>query len=104
MLACDFYRRQEVAKVMFLQVSVCPGGVPGLGGVSQHALRQTPPGETATPADSTHPTGMHSCFKFEMTENKNFAITTHTSQRLEFFYSLIIIIYWFIQSGIIFWI
>ena len=57
-----------------------PGGVPGLGGacsggvcsgggawsgggvVSQHALRQTPPGETATAADGTHPTGMHSCF------------------------------------------
>ena len=38
-----------------------PGGVPGrgvllLGGVSQHALRQT-----ATVADGTHPTGMHSC-------------------------------------------
>ena len=51
-------------------------GVPGPGGsaltgggclvpgglVSQHALRQTPPGETATAADGTHPTGMHSCF------------------------------------------
>ena len=23
---------------------------------------QTPPGETATAADGTHPTGMHSCF------------------------------------------
>ena len=31
------------------------------GGASQHALRQTPPGETATAADGTHPTGMHSC-------------------------------------------
>ena len=47
-----------------------PGGVPGAGGclvwgveglVSQHALRQTPPGEMATAADGTHPTGMHSC-------------------------------------------
>ena len=33
------------------------GGCPGLGGVSQHALRQTPQ-QTATAAD---PTGMHSC-------------------------------------------
>ena len=55
-----------------------PGGclVPGGGGsapgqegglVSQHALRQTAhpptPGETATAADGTHPTGMHSCTK-----------------------------------------
>ena len=30
--------------------------------VSHHALRQIPPmGETATAADGTHPTGMHSC-------------------------------------------
>ena len=29
------------------------------GGLSQHALRQTPP--TATAAGGTHPTGMHSC-------------------------------------------
>ena len=38
-------------------------GVPGPGEVvSQHALRQVPhPGETATAADGTHPTGMHSC-------------------------------------------
>ena len=37
------------------------GGVsrPTLGGVSQHALRQTPP--TATAATGMHPTGMHSC-------------------------------------------
>ena len=46
------------------------------GGVSQHALGQTPPWAdnplgrqppvrhppTATAADSTHPTGMHSCY------------------------------------------
>ena len=39
------------------------GGVPGPGGVGIPApLRQTPPGETATAADGTHPTGMHSCF------------------------------------------
>ena len=39
-----------------------PGGL-----VSQHALRQTPPSperETATAADGTHPTGMHSCFSY----------------------------------------
>ena len=82
--------RKEVAKVMFLQVSVCPqagevsqhalqvvshhalqevsrgdlllGGMSGPGrAVSQHALRQNPLGETATAVDGTHPTGMHSC-------------------------------------------
>ena len=40
------------------------GGCPGPGPrvcVSQHALRQTPPQQTATAADGTHPTGMHSC-------------------------------------------
>ena len=45
-------------------VGVWSQGVPGLGGlVSQHVLRQTPSplGETATAADGTHPTGMHSC-------------------------------------------
>ena len=74
----------EVAKVMFLQVSVIlstgtGGGVPGPGGllwgvpgpgglVSQHALRQTPPGETPTAADGTLPTGMHSCFTWQYLE------------------------------------
>ena len=38
----------------------CPG--PGPGGVSQHVLRKTPQ-QRATAAGSTHPTGMHSCFK-----------------------------------------
>ena len=41
------------------------GGGPGLGrgDLPQHALRQTypPPHQTATAADGTHPTGMHSC-------------------------------------------
>ena len=41
-----------------------PGGCPGPGGVSQHALRQTPPKQMATAAGSMHPTGMHSCFFF----------------------------------------
>ena len=31
-------------------------------GVSQHALRQTPPLQMATAMGSTHPTGMHSCW------------------------------------------
>ena len=30
-------------------------------GCIQHALRQTPPQQTATVVDGTHPTGMHSC-------------------------------------------
>ena len=84
--------RNEVAKVMFLHACVCPqgrgsapegclleggawswgwgvcsrgclvpGGVCSWGGwyPSMHSL---PPGETATAADGTHPTGMHSCF------------------------------------------
>ena len=38
--------------------------------VSQHALRQTPPGETATTADGTHPTGMHSCLILHCTFKK----------------------------------
>ena len=67
-----FTVRNEVANLIFLQVCVCPQGgacsrevrlILGGGGVcsggcllpgglvSQHALRQTPPGETATAAD-----------------------------------------------------
>ena len=78
----------SATKVMFLQVSVCPRGM-----VSQHALQQVsrgvsapggplrgggcllrgdvcvetppPPKQTATVANGTHPTGMHSCtFKY----------------------------------------
>ena len=44
------------------------GGVPGPRGlalVSQHALRQTPLPQTATVADDTHPTGMHSCLIYD---------------------------------------
>ena len=48
-----------------------PGGAWSRGVlVSQHALRQTPhppPGETATAADGTHPTGMHSCLPLKIT-------------------------------------
>ena len=74
--------RNEVAKVMFLQVCVCPqgGGIPGclatgvrgggclFGGVCSWGAgipacteTEPPPGEMATAADGTHPTGMHSC-------------------------------------------
>ena len=54
---------------------VWPGGSPGhtqggvstgphQGEVSQHALRKTPPcQQMATAVGSTHPTGMHSCFR-----------------------------------------
>ena len=62
------------------------GGVPGPGGcvsgpggtllpgvVSQHALRQTLPlGETATAADSAHPTGMHSCWYMTVNGERHF--------------------------------
>ena len=63
-----FYRPQRsCGKVMFLQLSFCPRGR-----VCQTPPRQTPPlvdtppdrhpqPETATAADDTHPTGMHSC-------------------------------------------
>ena len=70
----------EVVKVMFLQVCVCPQGglLPGgsvcsggclvqgglLPGVGIPACTEAdPPGETATAADGMHPTGMHSCSK-----------------------------------------
>ena len=44
----------------------CPGPGPG-GCVLQRALRQTPPPQqTATAADGTYPTGMHSCFKLHV--------------------------------------
>ena len=40
-----------------------PGGVPAPRGclVPGGCLVETPPGGTATAADGTHPTGMHSC-------------------------------------------
>ena len=53
-----FYRPQtKFAKVMFLQVSVCPQGGGGLhpGGFS---IGGAPSGQCA---GGTHPTGMHSC-------------------------------------------
>ena len=47
-------------------VSALGGLVPGRGGAWSGAWypgmhRGSPPGETATAADGTHPTGMHSC-------------------------------------------
>ena len=69
-----FTVRKELAKVMFLHLSVCPqGGLPQciLGyhppeqappSRSRPPLRsRPPPQQTATIADGTHPTGMHSC-------------------------------------------
>ena len=80
-----FTVRNEVAKVMFLHLSVCPqGGVclsacwdttPPSTQEQAPPQEQTPPlgpdppsrhppptQQTATVADGTHPTGMHSCF------------------------------------------
>ena len=77
-----FTVRNEVAKVMILQTCVCPHGVVCLSACwdtppprSRHPHQeQTPPGahtprehtpqETATAADGTHPTGMHSCYYY----------------------------------------
>ena len=42
-----------------------------VGGISQHALRQTPPKQTATAADGTHPTGMHSCSNLFLLKRTN---------------------------------
>ena len=42
--------------------SVCQEFCPHGGGVCLSACWDTPPQQTATAADGTHPTGMHSCF------------------------------------------
>ena len=55
-----------------------------MGGVSQYALGQTPPGQTppspptVTAADDTHPTGMHSCYWMQMNcvRNCNYSVFT----------------------------
>ena len=46
-----------------VQAQAWGGGVQAQArrGVFQHALRQTPPQQTATAAGGTHPTGMYSC-------------------------------------------
>ena len=63
--------RNEVAKVMFLHLSVCPQGrdlpqcMLGYPPEEQAPPRdQDPPQQTAKVTDGTHSTGMHSCFKF----------------------------------------
>ena len=88
MMSLIFTVRKEVAKVMFLQACVCPHGGVCLSACwdttppSRHPPRsrppwstpreqtpprrrtpgsRPPPGEMATAADGTHPTGMHSC-------------------------------------------
>ena len=50
---------------MFLHLCVCPRGGGGGGAPGQVPPRQVPPPprQTATAADGTHPTGMHSCSK-----------------------------------------
>ena len=66
----SYYRPQtKFAKVMFLHLSVshsvhgggCPG--PGPGGCILTCTEADTPQQTATAADGTHPTGMHSCYK-----------------------------------------
>ena len=75
-------RNSSCRKVMFSQVSVCPRGGSCTSPMARHhtplgrhpgqtphpparhPLGRHPPGQTATAADGTHPTGMHSCFKF----------------------------------------
>ena len=55
---------------MLSQVSVCPQGrgvhppvveTPGQADTPLHGQADAPPRQTATAADGTHPTGMHSC-------------------------------------------
>ena len=60
----NIYRTQRsCGKVMFLHLFVSHSV--HKGGVSQHALGQTspPPLPTATAADGTHPTGVHSVYQ-----------------------------------------
>ena len=74
MLLCSFFFtvRNEVAKVMFLQASVCPrgGGGWGGGGVCLSACWDTPPRADTpgsrhppeqTPLQSRHPLSRHPC-------------------------------------------
>ena len=61
------------------------------GGVSQHSLRQTSPQQTATAADSTHPTGMHSCYDikciktltvYRLSHHESFSFCTQLSETI----------------------
>ena len=94
--AINTVRNSSCGKVMFSQVSVCPQGggkvYTALAGrpllevrhpLGRHPLAgrhppgwQTPPGQadtplqqTATAADGTHPTGMHSCLSILISGN-----------------------------------
>ena len=66
---CAWSRREDCSWGRGCLVpGVCSGGVPGPGGSAPRRVgipactEADPPGETATAADGTHPTGMHSCF------------------------------------------
>ena len=48
-------------------IPACTGADTPWADISQHALGQTSPPPTATAADGTHPTGMHSCYYCLMT-------------------------------------
>ena len=50
---------------------------PGLGDVSQHVLRQTPPQQMATAAGGTHPTGMHSLSQWSLLHGKNYSVVIY---------------------------
>ena len=89
-------RNSSCGKVMFSQASVCPqgGGVHPLG---RHPLPQadtpshqadtplwpdtTPNHETATSADGTHPTGMHSCSICSFTPDHSLQTMTWCTQK-----------------------
>ena len=60
LVTCHYYRPQRsCSKIMFLHLSVSHS-VHGGGGVSQHALGQTPPGQTYPSMHwGRHPTGTH---------------------------------------------
>ena len=78
--------RNKVAKVMFLQVSVCPqGGVCPSASWDTPSWADTPPGQrpprlpqTATAADGTPPTGMHSYCIFHALFHALFLIQLYT--------------------------
>ena len=52
---------------MFTGVCLSTGGVPGPGGCLVLGGARWRPPRTATAAGGTQPTGMHSCFTFEIT-------------------------------------
>ena len=70
-LCVCFYRPQRSCEgYVFTGVCLSTGGVsvhggvsaPGRAGIPACTEADPPAGETATAADGTHPTGMHSCF------------------------------------------